>query len=121
MLRLFGSRDPVRPPRCLCDLISARTPWIVCQACSDVAAQFRPKCFGDEMRIVAVADNLGTDEDDQFGAGVLLVLMRKGVTEALNLVEQGNPVPRIVLLFADQSGQQDRLAGRHGNRTLDLS
>src|SRR5436190_10016327 len=73
------------------------------------------------MCIQAVADNLGADKDDQLGAGGLFVLMRKGVAETRNLIEQGNPVSRLVLLFADQSGQQHRLAGGHGNRTLDLS
>src|SRR5467141_1079460 len=73
------------------------------------------------MGIHAVADDLGADKDDQFGTRRLIVLMREGVAQTLNLVEQGNSVALVVMLFADQSGQQHRLAGGHGNRTLDLS
>src|SRR5713101_5557058 len=73
------------------------------------------------MSIHAVADNLRADEDDQLGTGRLSVLMREGVAQTRNLIEQGNPVSRAVLLFADQSGQQHRLAGGHGDRTPDLS
>ena len=65
------------------------------------------------MSIHAVADNLGADEDDQLGTGHLFVLMREGVAEARNLIEQGDPVALFVLLFADQSGQQDGLTGGH--------
>jgi hypothetical protein len=67
------------------------------------------------MSIHAVANNLGANEDDQLSTGCLSVLMREGVTQTWNLIEQGNPVALIVLLFADQPGQQDGLAGGHGN------
>ena len=73
------------------------------------------------MSVRAIADNLGTDEDYKFGTRLRVVLMGKCVAQTRNLIEQGNSVAGIVLLFADQSGQQDRLAGGHGNRTLDLS
>src|SRR5258708_38621221 len=73
------------------------------------------------MSIHAVADNLRADEDDQLGTGRLSVLMGEGVAQARNLIEQGNAVSGAVLLFTDQSGQQHRLTGGHGNRTPDLS
>src|ERR1700694_5818277 len=73
------------------------------------------------MSIHAVADNLGADKDDQLGTGLLFVLIGKGVAQTRNLIEQGNPVSGIVLLFTDQSGQKDRLAGCYGNRAPDLS
>src|SRR5260370_14351894 len=73
------------------------------------------------MSIGAVADNLGADKDDQLGARFLVVLMGEGVAQTWDLIEQGNPISTAVLLFADQSGQQDRLTGRHGNRAPDLS
>src|ERR1700676_2696918 len=73
------------------------------------------------MSIHAVAYNLGADKDDQLGTGLLFVLMGKDIAQTLNLIKQGNPVSGIVLLFTDQSGQKDRLAGRYRNRALDLS
>src|ERR1700738_3683116 len=78
--------------------------WIICNARADFSAQFRPQFFSNEMSVRAIADNLGTDEDDQFGARFLVVLMGKAVAQTRNLIEQGNPVSGIVLLFADQSG-----------------
>ena len=47
----------------------------------------RVRGHGDVVRIRAVADDLGTDKDDQFGTGALLVLMREGVAHAGNLIE----------------------------------
>src|ERR1700738_1032133 len=73
------------------------------------------------MSVRAVADNLGTDEDDELGPRLLVVLIRKAVADTRNLIEQGNTASGIVLLCAHQSVQQDRLSVGHGNRTLDLS
>src|SRR5947209_12936146 len=49
---------------------------------SDVPAQLRAKFFGDVMSIGAIADDLGTDKDDQLGTGTLFVLMGKAVAQA---------------------------------------
>src|SRR5712672_539632 len=97
------------------DLVSSQVmdPGLICYARVDAAAEFRPKLFGNNMSIHAVADNLGADEDDQFGTGHLFVLMRERVAEAWNLIEQGDSVALFVLLFADQSSQQDGLTGGH--------
>jgi hypothetical protein len=80
---------------------------------SYAATQFRPQFFRDVVRIGAVADDLGTDEDNQFGAGSLLVLMREAVTQSRDFIEQRNSVACSVLLLTDQSREQDRLSGRH--------
>src|SRR5882672_727983 len=120
---VFRSAAP-RPARAelgVCIPASANALCVICQARADAATEFRPKFFGNVMSVHAVADNLGADKDDQLGAGLLFVLMGKGVAQTRNLIEQGNPVSVEVLLFADQSGQKDRLACRHGNRALDLS
>ena len=99
-------RETAHPPRCIRRFksLQAWNPWVIYNARAEVSAQFRPKFFSNVMRIGSVTDNLWPDEDDQLGTGRLVVLMGKGVAQPRNLIEQGNPVSAIVLLFADQSG-----------------
>src|SRR6516165_6758355 len=68
------------------------------------------------MSIQAVADDLRTNEDDQLGAGSLLVLMGEDIAQPLYFVEQGNSVAVSDLLLADQAGEQHRLPGGDGDR-----
>src|ERR1700758_4471232 len=75
--------------------------WIICNARADVSTQFRPEFFGNEMSIRAVADNLRTDKDDQFGPRLGFVLIGKPISDTRNLIEQGNSASVAVLLFAD--------------------
>src|SRR6202020_1837739 len=84
------------------------------------ATQFGAEFFGDGVRFHAVANDLGADEDDQFGTHFRIVLIRKGIAYALNLIEQWNAAFVLVLLILDQSGQQHRLAVGDRNRALDL-
>ena len=70
----------------------------VIDARSHAAAQFRPQFLGDDMRIGAVADDLRADEHDQFGAGAHLVLVREGIAEARDFVQDRNARSPAVLL-----------------------
>jgi hypothetical protein len=66
-------------------------------------------------------DDLGTDEDDQLGAGTRFALIGKRIAEQGNLVETRNTVAITALLLADEAGEQHRLSGRDRDRTLHLA
>src|SRR6266853_2581257 len=87
----------------------------------DGAAQLGPQLLGDKMRVDGVANDLRADENDELGAGDPLVLMREGVAQPGNLVEQRDAAAVEVLLLLNQSGQQYGLAARDRNRALDLA
>ena len=66
------------------------SPCIIRNARADISTQFRPEFFGNEMSIRAVADNLRTDKDDQFGPRLGFILIGKAIADTRNLIEQGN-------------------------------
>src|SRR5215470_15432083 len=116
-------RNPVigaaMDPRRALAMTSAHRPNPqIIDARSHAATQFRPQLFRDIGRVRAIADDLGTDEDNQFGARSLLGLTRKGIAQPGDFVQQRNAAARSVLLFADQSGQQDGLSGGDRNRAF---
>src|SRR3954453_18738198 len=69
-------------------------------------AQFRSEFFGDVMSVGCVADDLGSNEDDQFGPRRRLVIVSKNLSESGDLVETRNAVARPLMGFADETGQQ---------------
>src|SRR6202041_2985878 len=84
------------------------------------AAQLGAKFFGNRMRVRAVSNDLGADEDDQLGAHLRIVLVGERIAYALKFIEQWNAAFVLVLLVLDQAGQQHRLAVGDRNRALDL-
>src|ERR1700733_15061222 len=85
------------------------------------ATQLGTKFFGDRMRVRAVSNDLGADEDDQFGAHLRVVLIGERIAYALKIIQQRNAAFVLVLLVLDQASQQHRLAVGDRNRALDLS
>src|SRR5215468_12049272 len=85
-------------------------------ACPHTAAQLRPQFLRYAIGIEAVANNLRADEDDELGPGCLLVLMREGIAQSLDFIQQWNSAAISVLLLADQSGQQNGLPAGHRDR-----
>src|ERR1700680_3145253 len=93
LLRITAGAEPCDRAVTLSNALDGR---VICTARIDAAAELGSKFLGDEMGIQAVADNLWADKDDQLGTGVLLVLMREGGGEPLNLIENGNSVSGLV-------------------------
>src|SRR6201995_5139812 len=72
------------------------------------------------MRVRAVSNDLGADEDDQLGAHLRIVLIGERIAYALKFIQQRNAAFVLVLLVLDQPGQQYGLAVGDRNRALDL-
>src|SRR6516164_9406261 len=70
------------------------------------------------MGIQAVTNNLRTNEHDQLRTGPLFVLVREGITQMGNFIQQWNAIATSVLVLADQPGKQHRLSAGDRDRTL---
>src|SRR5271155_1655027 len=99
-------------------LVSVR---FIGRARTNGAAQLGTKFFGNRMRVRTVSNDLGADEDDQFGAHLRVVLIGERVADALKIIQQRNAAFVLVLLVLNQASQQHRLAVGDRNRALDLS
>src|SRR5580700_4740125 len=73
------------------------------------------------MRIDTIANDLRADENDELGTGDRPGLMREGVAQLGNLIEQRDAAAIELLLLLDQACQQYGLAVRDRNRALDLA
>src|SRR5258707_11062526 len=87
---------------------------------SDAAAQLGAQFLRNKAGVHAVANDLRADEDDELGSAVRFVLVREGVTQILNLIEQRNAAAVEILLLLNQARQQHGLAARNPDRALDL-
>src|SRR5579864_6418068 len=85
---------------------------------TNCAAQLGAQFFGDRMRVYAVCDDLGTDEDDQFSARLGIVLVRECIAYPLELIQPWYSVSVLVPLVLYQPGQQHRLSVSDRNRAF---
>src|SRR5262249_30819951 len=73
------------------------------------------------MSIDAVANDLRTDEHNDFVARERFVLMRENITEFRDLIEHRDAASVSLLALADQAGQQNVLTACYSNRAFDLA
>src|SRR5258705_1456970 len=80
-----------------------------------------PKFFGDRAGIDTVADEPCLDEDDDLGSRLAAGGVSKQVTEKLDFAKARYARPRLLIAFADQTGEQHGLTADHRNSGVDAA